>query len=109
MAVQTLLGVAMGALIRHQIAALSVVIGYLYVGELILMMIPGVNPLHPLLPGGATAALTGFTQVSDALADELSTRPVALLPPVGGGLLLMGYACVAAAVAVLVPMRRDLL
>ncbi|MFE3598201.1 ABC transporter permease [Streptomyces sp. NPDC059096] len=105
----TLLGVAAGALIRHQIAALSVVIGYLYVGELVLMTIPGVRLLHPLLPGGATASLTGFTQVADALAAELSTPAVALLPPAGGALLLTGYTLVAAAVAVRVPMRGDLL
>ncbi|MFE2499960.1 ABC transporter permease [Streptomyces scopuliridis] len=107
MAVYTLLGVAMGALIRNQIVALAVVIGYLYMGELILMMIPGVNLLYPLLPGGATASLTSFTYLADVLADELSTSPVSLLSPVGGGLLLAGYALVAAAVAVLVPMRRD--
>ncbi|MFC9430761.1 ABC transporter permease [Streptomyces sp. NPDC056987] len=107
MAVYTLLGVAMGALIRNQIVALAVVIGYLYMGELILMMIPGVNLLYPLLPGGATASLTSFTYIADALADELATSPVSLLSPVGGGLLLAGYALVAAAVAVLVPMRRD--
>ncbi|MER8070311.1 ABC transporter permease [Streptomyces sp. NPDC094034] len=107
MAVHTLLGVAMGALIRNHLVALTVVIGYLHLGELILMMIPGVNLLYPLLPGGATASLTGFTYLADVLADELATSPVSLLSPVGGGVLLAGYALVAAAVAVLVPLRRD--
>ncbi|MFF7031879.1 ABC transporter permease [Streptomyces albidoflavus] len=107
MAVYTLLGVAMGALIRNMTVALAVVIGYLYMGELILMMIPGVNLVYPLLPGGATASLTSFTYVAEAVAGELATSPVSLLSPVGGGLLLAGYALVAAAVAVLVPMRRD--
>ncbi|MFC4561094.1 ABC transporter permease [Nocardiopsis mangrovi] len=107
MGVYTLLGVAAGALIRNQIAALAVVVGYLYTGEVILMMIPGVNLLYPLLPGGATASLTGFTYLTDALADQLSSSPVSLLPPAGGGALLTGYALAAAAAAVLVPMRRD--
>ncbi|RPK63630.1 MULTISPECIES: ABC transporter permease [unclassified Streptomyces] len=107
MAVYTLLGVAAGALIRHQVAALAVVVGYLYAGEYLLMMIPGVKLLYPLLPGGATASLTGFSYVADTMAAELATGPVPLLSPVGGALLLAGYALVAAFVAVLVPMRRD--
>jgi hypothetical protein len=109
MAVYTLLGVAVGALIRNQIAALAIVVGYLYMGELILMLIPGVNLLYPLLPGGATASLTSFTYVADTFAEQMSSSPVSLLSPVGGGLLLAGYALVAAVVAVLVPMRRDVL
>ncbi|MFH8515371.1 ABC transporter permease [Streptomyces gelaticus] len=107
MAVYTLLGVAAGALIRHQVAALAVVVGYLYAGEFLLMMIPGVKLLYPLLPGGATASLTGFDYAADTVAAELATGPVQLLSPVGGGLLLTGYALAAAFVAVLVPMRRD--
>ncbi|OKJ44793.1 ABC transporter permease [Streptomyces sp. CB01580] len=107
MAVYTLLGVAAGALIRNQIAALAVVVGYLYMGELTLMMIPGVKLLYPLLPGGATSSLTGFTYIADTLADQLATSPVSLLSPVGGALLLTGYALLAAIAAVLVPMRRD--
>ncbi|SFX96566.1 ABC transporter permease [Streptomyces atratus] len=107
MAVYTLLGVAAGALIRHQVAALAVVVGYLYAGEFLLMTIPGVKLLYPLLPGGATAALTGFDYAADTMAAELATGPVPLLSPVGGGLLLTGYALAAAFVAVLVPMRRD--
>ncbi|GCB44684.1 ABC transporter permease [Streptomyces sp. NL15-2K] len=109
MAVYTLLGVGMGALIRNQIVALAVVVGYLYMGEMILMAIPGVNALYPVLPGGATASLTGFTYVADALAEQTSTSPISLLSPVGGGLLLAGYALVAVCIALLVPMRRDVL
>ncbi|MFJ7196472.1 MULTISPECIES: ABC transporter permease [unclassified Streptomyces] len=107
MAVYTLLGVAAGALIRHQVAAPAIVVGYLYAGEFLLMMIPGVKLVYPLLPGGATAALTGFHYAADTMAAELATGPVQLLSPVGGGLLLTGYALAAAFVAVLVPMRRD--
>ncbi|MGJ5892705.1 ABC transporter permease [Streptomyces sp. V2] len=107
MAVYTLLGVGMGALIRHQIAALALVVGYLYMGETLLMAIPGVNVLYPLLPGGATASLTGFTYVADALAEQTSTSAISLLSPVGGGFLLAAYALAAVLVALLVPVRRD--
>lgn len=107
MAVYMLLGVAAGALIRNQVAALAVVIGYLYMGELLLMMIPGVKLAYPVLPGGATAALTGFTYIANTVADQTSSTPVSMLSPLGGGLVLAGYTLVAAVIAVLVPMRRD--
>ncbi|MFJ8579546.1 ABC transporter permease [Micromonospora sp. NPDC093277] len=102
-----LLGVAVGALLRNQIAALAVVVGYLYLGEALLMMIPGVNLAYPFLPGGATAALTNYTYLVDAMAEQLATRPVHLLSPVAGALLMLAYTLVASAVALLVPLRRD--
>ncbi|WP_374102653.1 hypothetical protein [Micromonospora sp. D93] len=108
MAVYLLVGAGVGALIHHQIAALCVVTGYLYVGEPVLMMIPGVNTLYPVLPGGATAALTDFTYLADAMSAELGSGAVHLLPPVTGALLLAAYALTASAIAVLVPMRRDI-
>lgn len=107
MAAYTVLGVGMGALIRHQVAALSVVIGYLYGGELLLMMIPGVRDLYPWLPGGATAALTDFTAVADALAEQQSSAPVQLLPPLAGALVMLVYTVLASTAALLRPMRRD--
>ncbi|QYC41344.1 ABC-2 family transporter protein [Nonomuraea coxensis DSM 45129] len=107
MAAYTVLGVGMGALIRHQVAALCVVVGYLYGAELLLMMIPGVRHLYPLLPGGATAALTDFTAVADALAQQLSSEPVRLLSPLAGALVLLGYAALASSAALLRPLRRD--
>ncbi|GLY78102.1 ABC transporter permease [Actinoallomurus iriomotensis] len=107
MAAYTVLGVGMGALIRHQIAALCVVIGYLYGGELLLLMIPGVRELYPWLPGGATAALTDFTAVADALAEQQSSSPVHLLPPLAGALVMLGYAVLASTAAMVKPMRRD--
>jgi ABC-2 type transport system permease protein len=107
MAAYTVLGIGMGALIRNQVAALAVVIGYLYAGETLLMMIPGVRHLYPWLPGGAAAALTDFTAISDALAQQMSTDPVHLLSPVGGLLVLLAYTALAATAAVLSPMRRD--
>ncbi|MFC4118002.1 ABC transporter permease [Nonomuraea zeae] len=107
MAAYTVLGVGLGALIRNQVAALCVVIGYLYGGELLLVMIPGVRELYPWLPGGATAALTDFTAVADALAQQLAGEPVQLLSPLAGALILLGYTALASAAALLKPLRRD--
>ncbi|GGV08270.1 ABC transporter permease [Actinomadura cremea] len=108
MVVYTLLGIALGALIPNQTVALGVVVGYLYAGETLLLMVPGVRWLYPWLPGGATAALTDFTAVADALSREMSTDPVRLLTPVAGTLVLLAYAALAAAAAVAAPMRRDI-
>ncbi len=108
MVAYTLLGIGMGALIRNQAAALVVVIGYLYAGEMTLMMIPGVRELYPWLPGGATAALTDFTAVTDAMSEQLSADPVRLLSPAWGALLLLAYTALAATAAIVRPMRRDI-
>ncbi|WP_232521077.1 ABC transporter permease [Micromonospora phaseoli] len=108
MVVYLLIGVGMGALIRNQVAALCVVIGYLYMGETLLMMIPGVNMLYPVLPGGATAALTDFTYVADAMSEQLGSATIQLLPPAAGALVLGMYALTAAAIGLVLPMRRDI-
>lgn len=103
-----ILGVAIGALARNQFVAIGIVLGYFYFLEYLLMMIPGVNAIHPFLPGGATAALTDFTFLQDALASQVPVGMPALPSPVGGALVLLAYAAVAACVAVAVPIRRDL-
>lgn len=107
MVAYTLLGIGIGALIRNQAVALVVVIGYLYAGEMTLMVIPGVRELYPWLPGGATAALTDFTAVADAMSEQMSADPVRLVSPATGALLLLAYAALAAAAAIVRPMRRD--
>lgn len=108
MTVYLLIGVGMGAVIRNQVVALCVVIGYLYMGETLLMMIPGINALYPILPGGATAALTDFTYLADAMSAQLGSTAAQLLSPAAGALVLTAYALTAAAVAVVIPMRRDI-
>lgn len=108
MVVYLLIGVGVGALLRNQVTALCVVIGYLYLGEPLLMMIPGVNTLYPVLPGGATASLTGFTYLADAMSQEVGSSAVQLLPPAAGALLLTAYALTASLIAVILPMRRDI-
>ncbi|MFF2496508.1 ABC transporter permease [Agromyces sp. NPDC058064] len=106
-AVYSVLGVAIGALARNQLLAVGIVLGYFYFLEHVLLLIPGVNVIHPFLPGGATAALTDFTFLSEAIGEQLPiSMPVATSPAIGA-LVLLGYAAVAAVVAVAVPLRRD--
>lgn len=108
MGVYTLLGVGFGALLRNQVAALVVLGSYFYVVETALMLVPGVNTLYPYLPGGATAALTGFTYLADAVAAQTGGAAGALLPAPLGGAVLVGYAALAALAAVAVSLRRDI-
>ena len=107
-AVYMILGVAIGALARHQLLAVGIVLGYFYFLEHVLMIIPGVNVIHPFLPGGATAALTDFTFLSDAIAEQLPIAATAPTSPAIGALVLLAYAGAAACVAIAVPLRRDL-
>jgi ABC-2 type transport system permease protein len=106
MAVYMVLGVAVGALLRNQIAAVLTVGIYLYVVETALLVVPGVHVVYPFLPGGATAGLTGFTYLADATAQQTGTVTHLLSAPVGA-LVLLAYVLVASAVAVAVPLRRD--
>ena len=106
--VYMILGVAIGALARHQLLAVGIVVGYFYFLEHVLMIIPGVNAIHPYLPGGATAALTDFTFLSDAIAEQLPIASTAPTSPAIGALVLLAYAAAAACIAIAVPLRRDL-
>jgi ABC-2 type transport system permease protein len=108
MAIYTVLGVGIGALLRNQVAALAVVIGYLYFVELAILAIPGVSTVYPFLPGGATASLTNFGYLTDAMAEQTGHPSAQLLPTLTGALVLTGYALLAAATAVAFPLRRDI-
>lgn len=107
-AIYMLLGVGIGALARNQLVAVAIVLGYFYLLEYLLMIIPGLDALYPFLPGGATAALTDFTFLTDTLAEETSLGTPVLLSPLLGALVLVAYALGAAVAAVAAPLRRDL-
>lgn len=109
MAVYTLLGVAVGALLRNQVTALVAVGAYFYMIETVLMLIPGIKVLYPYLPGGATAALTGFTYLADAIASQTGTSAAHLLSAPAGAAVLVCYALIAVAIAVAAPLRRDIM
>jgi ABC-2 type transport system permease protein len=107
-ALYTVLGVGIGAIARHQLVAVGIVIGYFYFLEYVLLIIPGVNTIYPFLPGGATAGLTSFTFVTNAVAEQTASNGPMLLPAPAGALVLLGYASIAAGLATLAPLRRDL-
>jgi ABC-2 type transport system permease protein len=106
MTAYTVIGVGVGALLRDQTAALAVLGAYLYMVEHLLVLIPGVSAVYPFLPGGATAALTQASLMGEA-SIEVTGSAATLLPPVLGAAVLLAYALLAAAAAVLLPMRRD--
>ena len=107
-AVYVLLGVAIGALARNQIVAIGVVLGYFYFLENVIMLVPGVNALYPFLPGGATASLTRFTFLTDAISEQTPLAAAPLVSPMLGALILLGYTAVGSVVALAVPLRRDI-
>jgi ABC-2 type transport system permease protein len=64
----TAIGVAVGAITRNLLPAAGIVLGWFYLIEPMIMLIPGINTAYPLLPGGATASLVGFTFLTDISA-----------------------------------------
>ncbi len=99
MAAYGVIGVAVGALIRNQVAAVvGVLVWLLAVEQVVLVALPTVGRW---LPGGATNALL---QLGPAIGlDEK------LLSPAAGGLVLVGYTAVAVTLALVVEPRRDVL
>jgi ABC-type transport system involved in multi-copper enzyme maturation permease subunit len=95
-AIYGIVGVGLGALIRNQIAAVSVTLVYLFILENILSVIPKVKEAYKFLPGGAANAVT-----------QVSQNNTSLLEPWQGGLVLVGYGIVFAALAAWLTVRRD--
>lgn len=96
-AVFGLIGVGLGALIREQVAAVVVLLIYLFVVENILTNIPALHEWTPYLPGLAEEALVGSTLTNTDL-----------LQPWQGGILLCGYGLAFAVAGTRLAMRRDL-
>lgn len=95
----TTFGAALGILIRHQAAAITVAFVWFYYAEWTLVAVaPSVGRWTPT---GAGEALAGFSR---------NGMPVsgALLPVWAGGLLLLGYAVAAAYAAHVTTARRDI-
>ncbi|HZX01707.1 ABC transporter permease [Kribbella sp.] len=106
--VYTVLGAAIGALARNQLVAVGIIIGYFYFLEYVLLIIPGINTVYPYLPGGATAALTDFTFIAGAIAEQTASAGPTLLPAAGGAAVLLTYAALAATAAAVLSLRRDI-
>ena len=93
------IGIAVGALVRNQVAAVVGALAYLFVVEpLLVALLPDVGRW---LPGGANAAVLRLGEVATTRGD--------LLPPAGGALLLLAYALGLSALAARLTLRRDLL
>lgn len=90
----TVLGVALGALIRSQVAAIAVAFAWFYYAEFLLVwFLPDVGQW---VPSGAAKALSGWHLDGGAL-----------LPAWAGGLLFVAYATVLAGAAQVFTSRRD--
>jgi ABC-type transport system involved in multi-copper enzyme maturation permease subunit len=93
------IGVAVGALVRHQVAAVVGVLVWMTAVEHV--VIPALPQLGRWLPGGATLSV-----MQQGPANGLDGE---LLPAAAGGLVLLGYAVLAIALAAVVAPRRDVL
>jgi ABC-2 type transport system permease protein len=92
------IGVAVGALVRNQIAAVVGALAWTFIAEqLLVALLPSVGRWTP---GGAANAVLQL--------GEVATTRGELLPVWGGALLLVGYAAVLAAVGARLTVRRDL-
>jgi ABC-2 type transport system permease protein len=91
-----MLGVAVGALVRNQLAAVVVAVAWLLVVEGLLIVLLHAPGLYKWLPGGAADALTGAHPDGSQL------------PMWGGALLLAAYALAMAMIASRLTIRRDI-
>ncbi|TQL67245.1 ABC-2 family transporter [Nocardioides albertanoniae] len=106
-AIYMLLGVGIGAIARNQFLAIGLTLGYFYLVENLIMIVPGVNMAYPFLPGGAASALTGSTALLEMIAAETGQSGPAIQAPLIGALVLLGYALMSSALAAAVSLRRD--
>lgn len=91
-----MIGVALGALLRDQVAAVVGLLIYRFVAEPVVSSIPALHDWTMYLPGVAASALAGST---------LENRD--FLVPWLGGLVLAGYAVAITAAGIAVTARRD--
>lgn len=95
-ALYALIGVGVGALVRNQVGAIVGALVYLFVLEPIIRGIPATAPFYRWLPGGAQEAMTASFQAPEDLLERWQ-----------GALLLIGYGLLAAALAAVLTLRRD--
>ncbi|MFI5626340.1 ABC transporter permease [Nocardioides sp. NPDC051685] len=96
LAASAAIGVAIGALIRHQITAVVGVLVWMTVVEHV--VIPALPAWGRWMPGGAT-----WSVMQQGVANGLDDA----LPAAVGGLVLLGYAAVLVSLAVVVTPKRD--
>ncbi|MFL6119115.1 ABC transporter permease [Actinophytocola sp.] len=97
-ALWTVLGGALGALVRNQTATVvGAFLWFFYAEWLLIALVPAVGRWTP---SGAAKAVSGWTRDAMPVAGDL-------LPMWAGGLLFLAYALAAAGLAVLTTTRRD--
>jgi len=96
-AIFAVVGVGVGVLFRNQISAVITTLAYLFVVEPLIAVIPVIKEGYRYLPGAAANALTGVAR-NQAL----------LLPNWQGGLLLLGWGLLFAALGWILTIRRDI-
>ncbi|MEV0970705.1 ABC transporter permease [Microtetraspora glauca] len=100
LALYTLFGIGLGALVRNQIAGIVGAVAWAYVIENIFLGVPALQVVGKWLPGGAARALMSI--------DVDTGMDANMLPAWGGALVLAGYAVVFAIVASATTVRRDI-
>ena len=99
MAAYGVIGVALGALVRHQIVGVvGVLVWMLAVEQIVIPVLPAVGRW---MPWGAASSLLQLGP-SWGFEDELLSAPA-------GGLVLLGYTAAAVALALFVTPKRDVL
>ncbi|TCC30730.1 ABC transporter permease [Kribbella speibonae] len=96
LAVTTVLGVGIGALIRNQVAAIVGTLVYFFVIESLVSALPKIRDYYKFFPGGASSGLANTYQPN-----------VEFLAGWQAGLLLIGYGVVFAALGTALTIRRD--
>ncbi|MCC5581098.1 ABC transporter permease [Microtetraspora sp. AC03309] len=100
LALYTLFGIGLGALVRNQIAGIVGAVAWAYVIENIFLGVPALQVVGKWLPGGAARALMSI--------DVDTGMDANMLPAWGGALVLAGYAVVFAIAASATTVRRDI-
>jgi ABC-2 type transport system permease protein len=98
-AIYAILGVAVGSLIRNQVAALIIALVFVFLIQPLLSAF--VDWTTAWLPGGALDAVMSFTYRQGEVT-------VGLFSAWAGGLLLIGYAIVLGAIASITTLKRDI-
>ena len=98
-AIYAILGVAVGSLIRNQVAALIIALVFVFLIQPLLSAF--VDWTTAWLPGGALDAVMNFTY-------RQGEATVGLFSAWAGGLLLIGYAIVLGAIASITTLKRDI-
>ncbi|GLX01701.1 ABC transporter permease [Microtetraspora sp. NBRC 16547] len=104
LALYAILGIALGALVRNQIAGIVGAVAWAYVIESVFLAIPALQVVGKWFPGGAAQALMNI-DVNTGMNTGMGTD---MLPPWGGAIVLVGYAVVFAVVASATTVRRDI-